>query len=96
MIERLRSAGLIFTKNIEAKDTKLNGLIFVVTGTLHKVSREQASKMIRDRGGKVASTISNTTSYLILGKNPGSKLKKAKKFNIPILHETDFMELLES
>lgn len=72
----------------------LQGLTFVVTGTLPTLSRQQAEEMIRQHGGTVSSSVSRKTSYLLKGENAGSKLTKAESLGIPILDEQAFRELL--
>ena len=59
----------------------------VFTGTLTKLSRDEAKHLAREKGAKIASNISNTTDFLIIGEKPGSKLKKAKLLNIKIMSE---------
>ncbi len=70
------------------------GKTFVITGTLPRLSREEAKKMIKERGGKVSSSVSKKTDYLLLGAEPGSKLEEAKKAGTTILSEEDFQALL--
>lgn len=67
---------------------------FVLTGTLEHYSREEASHLIKERGGKVASSVSKETDYLLLGSDPGSKYEKAKKLGVLILTEEQFQKLL--
>jgi DNA ligase (NAD+) len=71
----------------------LEGLTFVVTGTLAGFSREEAKAFIEKYGGKVTDSVSRKTSYLVLGENPGSKLNKARMLNVPVLDETDLRGL---
>lgn len=77
------------------KDLKLNNMTFVITGTLTNLLRDEAQLLIESLGGKTTSNVSKKTSYLLVGSNPGSKYKKAKDLNIPILTEKDFMELIK-
>ncbi len=72
----------------------LNGLTFVVTGTLPTLSREQAEQLILENGGNVSSSVSKKTSYLVLGENPGSKYAKALELGIPILDEAGLRGLI--
>lgn len=71
-----------------------SGKSFVMTGTLDEYSRSEAKEIIESRGGKVISSISKLTNYLLLGKNPGSKYNKAIKLNIEVLTEEDFKDLI--
>jgi len=72
----------------------LAGKIFVLSGTLPTLSRDEASTRIRERGGKVASAISKNTDYVVVGDNPGSKVDDAKRLGVSILNEKDFVALL--
>lgn len=71
-----------------------NGKTFVLTGTLEKYNRNEASQLIKERGGKVTDSVSKKTDYLLAGENAGSKLDKAKTLGIKVLSETEFAELL--
>ena len=99
LIDKLRKAGLhCFT--IAAEDTRLEvsavtdtffrGKTFVVTGSLEGMTRTEASKEIKTRGGKVTSSVTGKTDYLIAGEGAGSKYAKAEELGIPILTEADF------
>ncbi len=72
----------------------LTGQTFVLTGTLPSLAREEAKKMIKDRGGKVSSSVSKNTQYLLAGEDPGSKFDKAKELDIYVLTEEEFLKLL--
>lgn len=76
------------------EDRNLEGLVFVVTGTLAGFSRQEVKRLIENRGGKVTNSVSIKTSYLLSGENPGSKLNKAQSLGIPILDEADLAELV--
>ena len=65
----------------------LAGKTFVLTGTLPKRSRAEAERLIKQHGGKVTGSISKSTSFLLAGEEPGSKLDKAKQLNIPVIDE---------
>jgi DNA ligase (NAD+) len=75
------------------KKQLLEGKVFVLTGTLPTLSRSDASKMIEDLGGKVSSSVSKKTDYLLAGEEAGSKLDKAKELGVQILNETQFLKL---
>ena len=97
-IERLKEYGLAFEViekiNFNATD-KLSGNIFVVSGVFEKFSRDDLKKAIEDNGGKVGSSISAKTNFVIAGDNMGpAKLEKASKLNIPILTEDHFIKML--
>ena len=76
------------------RNTPIAGKTFVLTGTLPNVARDKAAEWVRGEGGKVSSSISRNTDYLVAGENAGSKLTKAGELDIPILDETGFFELL--
>jgi len=97
LIRKFKSLGVWPKKesnlNTTAALQTLQGLTFVVTGTLPTLSREGAKEYIQKYGGKVTESVSQKTSYLVLGENPGSKLDKAREFNIPILDEAGLRKL---
>ncbi len=98
IIERLKSYGVQF-ETIEIINpnatNKLEGKTFVVSGVFEQFSRDDLKKSIEDNGGKVGSSISTKTDYVVAGANMGpAKLEKAVKLNIPIISEMDFMELI--
>lgn len=72
----------------------LTGKTFVITGSLERMSRDDAQNEVRRRGGRVSTSVSAKTSYMVVGKSPGSKLGKAQDLNITVLDETAFLRLL--
>ena len=72
----------------------LEGMTFVVTGTLSRLSRSEAEALIKANGGKASGSVSKKTSYLLCGENPGSKLDKARELGIKIINEEEFFSLL--
>jgi DNA ligase (NAD+) len=100
IIERLKRFGIQFeiVEKINPNATdKLSGKIFVVSGIFEKFSRDDLKKAIEDNGGKVGSSISAKTDYVVAGDNMGpAKLDKASKLNIPIISEDDFMNLINN
>ncbi len=100
IIERLKSFGIQFEiiekVNPNATD-KLSGKTFVVSGVFEKFSRDDLKKAIEDNGGKVGSSISSKTNYIVAGDNMGpAKLEKANQLNILIINEDDFEEMIKS
>ena len=77
-------------------NSKINGLTFVLTGTLPNLSREAAKDLIENNGGKISGSVSKKTNFVIAGDEAGSKLEKAKELNIKILSEEDFLSLLDA
>ena len=77
------------------RPSSLSGKTFVLTGSLPGISRAQAKKEIERRGGRVASSVSKKTDFVIVGADPGSKFEKAKQLKIPTLDEAAFKKLLE-
>ncbi|WP_127020846.1 NAD-dependent DNA ligase LigA [Flagellimonas beolgyonensis] len=98
IVERLRSHGLQFSLSeaqLENQTDKLKGQTFVVSGVFETVSRDELKKMIEDNGGKVASSISSKTSYVVAGDNMGpSKKTKAESLGVPIISEQDFLQMV--
>ncbi|MDL2284094.1 NAD-dependent DNA ligase LigA [Oxalobacter sp. OttesenSCG-928-P03] len=96
LIARLRENGVTWAE--QAVQTKEEGSLlhktFVLTGTLDSLTREEAAEKIEALGGKVTGSVSTKTSYLIAGKNPGSKLRRAEQLGITILDEKNFCELI--
>ncbi|HKI79708.1 MAG TPA: NAD-dependent DNA ligase LigA [Ignavibacteriaceae bacterium] len=93
IIESLKKHGLNFKSEKKAtKDTFFTGKTFVITGTLSEFSREEAAEKVTGFGGKVTSSVSKNTNYLICGENAGSKLTKAEKLRIPVLKNDEFMK----
>ena len=82
-------------KGNESIDDNFNNKTFVLTGTLSKLTRDEASIEIENRGGKITSSVTKKTDYVIVGENPGSKYQKAKDLNINILNEEEFLNMLE-
>ncbi len=96
-LEKLHNVGVIITRpdgTTKKTNTKIASKLFVLTGTLLKLSRDKAKEEIRERGGIVSESVSGKTDFLVAGENPGSKYEKAKKLGIAVLNETEFLELL--
>ncbi len=98
IINRLKEAGLKFELVEEELNTEniLSGKTFVLTGELESMKRNEVKLIIEANGGKVTSTVSSKTNYVVVGANPGSKLTKAQKLGIRILNEEEFLKLLNN
>ena len=96
-IKRLKDAGVYCTDNDTPKDTdnRFEGKVFVLTGTLEKYNRRDASKIIEDLGGKTSSSVSKNTDYVLAGKEAGSKLEKAKTLGVQIISEDEFGQMVK-
>ncbi len=92
--EKMEKAGVIA---IMPKGSHLKQIFkdktFVLTGVLPSLSREEAKKMIKERGGKVSSSVSKKTDYVLAGEEPGSKFEKAKELNVEIIDEKRFLSM---
>jgi DNA ligase (NAD+) len=99
IIQRLREKGLHFEYSKEDKNLKsekLNGMLFVVSGTFESFSRDEIKKEIESHGGKNTGSISSKTTYLLAGENMGpEKRKKAAALDIPIISESDFLQMIK-
>ncbi|MFZ0452805.1 MAG: NAD-dependent DNA ligase LigA, partial [Ignavibacteriaceae bacterium] len=95
IIKRLKKHGLQFSGVSKIKENTLfSDKSFVLTGTLSGFSREEAGEKIVNLGGKVTSSVSKNTDYVLIGANPGSKLSKAEKLGIKTINEKEFIKLL--
>jgi DNA ligase (NAD+) len=99
IIEQLKRYGLQFSlteEQLENQTDLLKGKTLVVSGVFENLERTELKKLIEDNGGKVSSSISSKTSYLVAGNNMGpSKRTKAESLGVPIISEADFMELIQ-
>ncbi len=98
LIKKLRSAGLKFEiekRKDQIINQRISGKIFVLTGTLSKYKRDDAAKIIEDLGGRVSSSVSKKTDYVLAGEEAGSKLEKAKQLGVKVIDENEFETMLE-
>ena len=98
LVNRLKSYGLqlaVSAESLEGQTDKLQGQVFVVSGVFHQMSRNELKKAIEDNGGKVSSSISKKTSYVVAGDNMGpSKKTKAESLGVAIISEQEFIEMV--
>lgn len=93
-IERLVDAGIRLEAQEAGPESAMAGRTFVLTGTLPTLNRSEAQELIARRGGKVSSTVSAKTDYLVAGDSPGSKLARARELGIAVIDETELLNLL--
>jgi DNA ligase (NAD+) len=96
VIQQLKEAGIkIAEERAEpSRPSPLQGKVFVLTGALEGFSREEAKEMIVRKGGRVTSSVSRNTDYVVVGKDPGSKLEEAQRLGVRILNQQEFQDLL--
>jgi len=94
LLARLQKAGVNMECHQELVDRRFAGMTFVLTGALTRFTREEAGEMIELRGGKVSSSVSKKTTYVVAGENAGSKLKKAGELGVSVLSEEDFLAII--
>lgn len=98
LVQRLKDAGLRTEEeqDVEAPPQSLAGLTFVLTGALEHYTREEASEALRRLGAKVTNSVSRTTSFVIVGADPGSKRERALELGVPVLTEEDLIRILQT
>ena len=94
-IRMLREAGVNMLSREERRDNRFLGKTFVLTGTLTKYTRDEASAIVESFGGKASSSVSKKTSYVVAGTAAGSKLTKAQALGVPVLTEQEFLTMLQ-
>jgi len=95
ILEKLENAGVNFiSQKEEVLGNKLEGLTFVITGTLPNMGRSEMGDLIKKNGGKVSGSVSKKTNYLVAGENAGSKLTKANELDIKVLSEAEILEMI--
>jgi DNA ligase (NAD+) len=94
LVRRLKELGLTMPAEKRVTTSTLEGLTFVLTGTLPTLTREAAKEMIESAGGRVSGTVSKKTNYVVAGEEAGSKLDKAQSLGVPVLDEATFRALL--
>jgi DNA ligase (NAD+) len=95
IINKLFKSGVVVLDEKQEKSQKLSSLVFVLTGTLPNLSREEATKIIEDNGGTVSSSVSKKTDFILLGEDAGSKYQKGLELNIKMISEKDLLKMVE-
>lgn len=95
-LKKLEKLGVILSRaSVINEKTRITGKIFVLTGTMERISRDEAKQLIKQAGGRVSSSVSAKTDYVVAGAAPGSKFTKAKELKIKIIDEKEFLELIK-
>jgi DNA ligase (NAD+) len=94
LVDKLRQAGLTFSAEKKRKSSQLEGMTFVLTGTMADLTREEAKARIEAAGGRVSGSVSKKTSYVVAGEEAGSKLDKAHELKVPVIEQARLLELL--
>jgi DNA ligase (NAD+) len=96
-IEKLKRAGvkILEKKKEEKKKLILKGLVFVFTGVLKSMTREEAKKKVRELGGETTESVSKRVNFVVVGENPGSKFEKAKKLGVKTISEEEFLKMIQ-
>jgi DNA ligase (NAD+) len=96
VIEGLVKAGVTWTKAAPAPRPGAAAKIFVLTGTLSGMTRDEARAAIEAKGHKVAGSVSKKTDFVVAGDDAGSKLERARALGVPVLQEKEFVEMLQN
>ncbi|MCK5408534.1 MAG: NAD-dependent DNA ligase LigA, partial [Candidatus Krumholzibacteria bacterium] len=94
MVSRLLDAGIVFPEAPEGKSLEFEGMTFVFTGRLTRMTRDEAQAEVKKRGGKATSLVSKKTTYVVAGEKAGSKLDKAGKLGVEVIDEDTFIKMI--
>ncbi|MDO8622276.1 MAG: NAD-dependent DNA ligase LigA [bacterium] len=97
VVERLHEVGVrieVVSSKLKAHSSKLSGQTFVFTGELESITRDEAKDLVRSHGGDVSESVSKKTSYVVVGTEPGSKLKKAEMLGVKTIGEAEFLRMV--
>ncbi|MEK7203412.1 MAG: NAD-dependent DNA ligase LigA [Patescibacteria group bacterium] len=94
LLLKLEAVGMVIKPLLDKAEQKLTDKIFVLTGKLEKLTRDEAKAKIRELGGDISSAVSKNTSYVVVGADPGNKFVEAKKLGVNIINEDEFLKLL--
>lgn len=95
LVEKLKQYGVNMSYKSNVTDTRFNGMIFVLTGTLPTLTRDEAKDIIEKFGGKTSSSVSKKTTYILAGEEAGSKLTKAEALGLNIINEEEFLNMIK-
>jgi DNA ligase (NAD+) len=98
LIDRLKAAGVVTSQNVGEKTAtsdKFAGMTFVLTGTLPTMTREEATEIIKQNGGRASGSVSKKTTYVLAGSDAGSKLTKAQQLGVNIIDEAEFLRMVD-
>lgn len=93
IIHKLKAAGVVTEEIAKETTSEFDGLTFVLTGTLENMTRDEAGELIKARGGKVTSSVSKNTSYVVAGEAAGSKLTKAQALGVKIIDKSELLKM---
>ena len=94
-LAKLKSSGVHPVAEARAKVSQaLEGKTFVLTGALSSITRDEAKRRIRDRGGDISESVSSKTDYVVVGEEPGSKFERARELGVKTITEKEFLKLL--
>ena len=96
MVNSLLDAGVVVLRQKPRPKGRFSGTSWVFTGTLQEFSREEAATKVKNLGAEVSSTVSQKTTYVVAGEDPGSKYDKAKSIGVNVMNEQEFMKILKS
>lgn len=94
VINELKELGITYERTEKPAGDKLKGLTFVFTGELNNFTRQQAQRLVEDKGGRTSSSVSRSTGYVVVGENPGSKLDRATRYGVKTINEEEFIKLI--
>ena len=95
LVNSFKECGLKLEVKSNVIDNRFNGMTFVLTGTLDGITREEASKIIEQFGGKTSSSVSKKTTYVLAGESAGSKLTKAESLGVKIINLEEFYNMIK-
>jgi DNA ligase (NAD+) len=96
VIKKFEKAGVNLKRKKKVLKNILGGKVFIFTGEMEKYSRSEAGNIVKSLGGRVTSSISKNIDYVVVGKDAGSKLEKAKKLGLKIIDENEFLKIIGS